>query len=193
MRWMTSLLLGILGISSPLAYATSSLDVEYHRFYSHLQKLTGEDTQALQFAFGFIHHDTADMCAIDSANIVTDKQTIALDVSAEQRFTLPAEKALQLADASVHIVFTDNDIKPCDMSVQLETRSEYLKSYYSAEELTMLVGQYEAFFNEMGSFLSFMMLTQSLTKYRNKQYTINQRNPLRRRKYYFSQCIHEQT
>jgi hypothetical protein len=41
--------------------------------------------------------------------------------------------------------------------VQLETKPEYLKRYYNFEELRFLYEQYEAFFSEMGSFMSFMM------------------------------------
>ena len=43
------------------------------------------------------------------------------------------------------------------MSVQLETKPEYLKTRYTQEELEFIYSQYEAFFNEMGSFLAFMM------------------------------------
>ena len=47
----------------------------------------------------------------------------------------------------------------CDISVQLETKPEFLKAEYTFEEMQFIYEQYEAFFNEMGSFLSFMMPT----------------------------------
>ena len=79
-----------------------------------------------------------------------------LEVSGEGRFTVPTEKALKLANALVRIDLNER-ANVCDMSVQLETKPEYLKQYYTKDDLTFLYGQYEAFFNEMGSFLSFMM------------------------------------
>jgi hypothetical protein len=45
------------------------------------------------------------------------------------------------------------------MSVQLETKPDLLKTTYTSEELKNIYQQYQAFFNEMGSFLSFMMPT----------------------------------
>jgi hypothetical protein len=77
-------------------------------------------------------------------------------VSKEQRFTIQSEKALNLANAKVVIDFKEPS-NQCDISVQLETKPEYLKENYTFEELSFLYQQYEAFFNEMGSFLSFMM------------------------------------
>ena len=143
------------GLSGLTAHA-ESIDVEYSRFYSHVKKLDNEDTQALQFAFGFIRVGEGRLCGINNAEIVTDKQTLPLEISNEGRFTVPTEKALKLANALVRI-----DLKEaanvCDMSVQLETKAEYLKQYYSQEELSFLFEQYAAFFNEMGSFLSFLM------------------------------------
>jgi hypothetical protein len=143
------------GLSGLTAHA-ETIDVEYSRFYSHVKKLDNDDTQALQFAFGFIRVGEGRLCGINNAEIVTDKQTLPLEVSNEGRFTVPTEKALKLANALVRI-----DLKEaanvCDMSVQLETKAEYLKQYYSQEELSFLFEQYAAFFNEMGSFLSFLM------------------------------------
>ena len=136
--------------------ACETIDVEYSRFYSHVKKLDNEDTQALQFAFGFIRVGEGRLCGIEKADIVTDKQTMSLDVSDEGRFTVPAEKALKLANALVRISLEER-ANVCDMSVQLETKPEYLKQYYTKDELSFLYDQYSAFFNEMGSFLSFMM------------------------------------
>ena len=148
----SSLLVGF-GIS-PVAAET--IDVEYSRFYSHVKKLDNEDTQALQCAFGFVRVGEGRLCEVNGAAIVTDKKTMALTVSEEGRFTVPTEKALKLANALVRIDLGER-ANVCDMSVQLETKPEYLKQYYTKDDLTFLYGQYEAFFNEMGSFLSFMM------------------------------------
>ena len=132
------------------------LEIEYASFYSHVRKLANEDTQALQFAFGFKRVLTSELCVLDSAQIVTDKQTIPLPVTDEYRFTVPSERALKLADAKV-IVELGEAANRCDMSVQLETKPEYLKTEYDQADLVFIYQQYEAFFNEMGSFLSFMM------------------------------------
>lgn len=135
-----------------------TINVEYSRFYSHIKKLDNEDTQALQFAFGFIRVGEGRLCGINQADIVTDKQTIPLSVSDEFRFTVPKEKALKLANAYLRIDLAEA-ANVCDMSVQLETQSEYVKASYTQDELNFLYAQYEAFFNEMGSFLSFLMPT----------------------------------
>jgi len=134
------------------------IQVEYSRFYSHVKKLDGEDTQALQFAFGFQRVGEGRLCEINNAKIVTDKQTLPLEVSEEYRFTVPSEKVLKMAEAFVEIDLAEA-ANLCDMSVQLETKTAYLKMRYSKEELTYLLEQYRSFFNEMGSFLSFMMPT----------------------------------
>lgn len=148
------LLLGLMTVDSK----AETIDVEYSRFYSHVKKLDNEDTQALQFAFGFLRVGEGRLCGVSSAEIVTDKKKMSLDVSDEGRFTVPTERALKLADALVRISL-DEAANVCDMSVQLETKPEYLKTRYTQEELEFIYSQYEAFFNEMGSFLSFMMPT----------------------------------
>ena len=145
----------VIGFSSTQVVA-ETIDVEYSRFYSHVKKLDNEDTQALQFAFGFVRVGEGRLCGVNAASIVTDKKTMELEVSDEGRFTVPTERALKLANALVRIDLVER-ANVCDMSVQLETKPEYLKPYYKKEELTFLYEQYEAFFNEMGSFLSFMM------------------------------------
>ena len=134
------------------------VDVEYSRFYSHVRKLGSDDTQALQFAFGFLRVGEGRLCDINTATIVTDKQNLPLEVSAENRFTVPADKVLKMAEAFVRIDLAER-ANVCDMSVQLETKPEFVKREYTAEELAMLLDNYRAFFNEMGSFLSFMMPT----------------------------------
>ncbi len=145
----------VIGFSSTQVVA-ETIDVEYSRFYRHVKKLDNEDTQALQFAFGFVRVGEGRLCGVNAASIVTDKKTMELEVSDEGRFTVPTERALKLANALVRIDLVER-ANVCDMSVQLETKPEYLKQYYKKEELTFLYEQYEAFFNEMGSFLSFMM------------------------------------
>ena len=109
------------------------IQVEYSRFYSHVKKLDGEDTQALQFAFGFQRVGEGRLCEINNAKIVTDKQTLPLEVSEEYRFTVPSEKVLKMAEAFVEIDLAEA-ANLCDMSVQLETKTAYLKMRYSKEE-----------------------------------------------------------
>jgi hypothetical protein len=140
-----------------VAYA-DEVEVSYKTFYSHVKKLDNEDTQALQFAFGFKHVGTGELCTINKARISTQKVQLPLTVTAENRFTIQSEKALSLADAFVVIDFKEPS-NQCDISVQLETKPEFLKAEYTFEEMQFIYEQYEAFFNEMGSFLSFMMPT----------------------------------
>jgi hypothetical protein len=144
--------------SACIAFPTMAdqVEVAYKTFYSHVKKLDNEDTQALQFAFGFTHVQSGKLCQINSARISTEKKQMPLKVSKEQRFTIQSEKALNLANAKVIIDFKEPS-NQCDISVQLETKPEYLKEIYTHDELGFLYEQYEAFFNEMGSFLSFMM------------------------------------
>lgn len=152
-------LLGIalsLLIAQPLA--AEVIEVEYSRFYSHVKKLNDEDTNALQFAFGFVKVGEGRLCEVRDAHIITDKKIMPLNVTDEYRFTVPTERALKLAGAKIAIDLAE-PANQCDMSVQLETRAEFLKQDYSVEDLQFLMGQYRAFFNEMGSFLSFMMPT----------------------------------
>lgn len=140
-----------------VAYA-DEVEVSYKTFYSHVKKLDNEDTKALQFAFGFKHVGTGELCTINKARISTQKVQLPLMVTAENRFTIQSEKALSLADAFVVIDFKEPS-NQCDISVQLETKPEFLKAEYTFEEMQFIYEQYEAFFNEMGSFLSFMMPT----------------------------------
>ncbi len=134
------------------------VEVSYKTFYGHVKKLDNEDTQALQFAFGFKHVGTGELCTINKARISTQKVQLPLIVTSENRFIIQSEKALNLADAFVVIDFKEPS-NQCDISVQLETKPEYLKKEYTFEEMHFIYQQYEAFFNEMGSFLSFMMPT----------------------------------
>jgi hypothetical protein len=134
----------------------SSLRVEYSSFYSHVRKLDDEETSALQFAFGFKRVQSDSLCVITKAYIHTQKQDIPLVVTEEQRFTIPSEKALNMAKAQVALSFVE-PANQCDMSVQLETKPEWLKTQYSRSELSTLFAQYQTFFDDMGSFLSFLM------------------------------------
>ncbi len=154
----TSIFLIVLAmLLTQVAYA-DEVEVSYKTFYSHVKKLDNEDTQALQFAFGFKHVGSGELCTINKARISTQKVQIPLKVTAENRFTIQSEKALSLADAFVVIDFEEPS-NQCDISVQLETKPEFLKAEYTFEEMQFIYEQYEAFFNEMGSFLSFMMPT----------------------------------
>ena len=138
--------------------SSEEIEVSYKSFYSHVRKLNNDDTKDLQFAFGFMHIETGRLCKINSARISTQKQQIPLEVSSEYRFTIQSEKALRLANAMV-VVDIEEAANKCDMSVQLETKPDLLKTTYTSEELKNIYQQYQAFFNEMGSFLSFMMPT----------------------------------
>jgi hypothetical protein len=110
----------------------------------------------LRFAFGFKHIAQQRLCVIKNAKIVTQKQLIPLVIEDTYRFTVPVDKILKMAKAKVVIDFDDN-ANQCDMSVQLETLPNFLKLKYQVEELQLIFAQYQAFFDEMGGFLSFMM------------------------------------
>ena len=148
--------LGLIFASSFVS--AEEIDVRYKAFYSHVKKLNNEDTQDLQFAFGFQHVTTGKLCKLNSVRISTQKQQVPVKVSPENRFTMPTERALNMADATIVIDIADQANR-CDMSVQLETKPELLKTDYSKDDLMHIYAQYQAFFNEMGSFLSFMMPT----------------------------------
>jgi hypothetical protein len=136
--------------------AADTLKVEYSSFYSHVKKLDDPSTNALRFAFGFQHIAQQRLCHISSAQIITQKQTLPLVVENNYRFTVPTDKILKMAKAMV-VIELDDQANQCDMSVQLETLPSFLKTQYSHEELILLFNQYQAFFEEMGGFLSFMM------------------------------------
>lgn len=141
---------------TPLAVQAEQLNVEYAKFYSHLKKIDKEETRDLQFSFGFMHNMKKQLCKIDSAELITQKKDIAVNVNGSNRFTLPVEKALKLANAIVAIELVEAS-NQCDMSVQLETKPALLKKTLSAEQLRSIMTQYDEFFDNMGSFLSFLM------------------------------------
>jgi hypothetical protein len=132
------------------------LIVDYASFYSHVRKIDNQETDKLQFGFGFQHIHENRLCVIESAVITTQKQNIPLAVSAENRFTVPSDKVLKLAKAKV-IVELQEAANVCDISIQLETKPEFLSNQYSHHELHELFTQYQTFFDDIGGFLSFMM------------------------------------
>jgi hypothetical protein len=138
------------------ALKAETLEVEYASFYSHVKKLDNPETNALRFAFGFMHIAEKRLCHIHNAQIITQKQTIPLLVENNNRFTVPVDKILKIAKAKVEIEL-DDQANRCDMSVQLETLPAFLKEKYNQEELLFLFNQYQAFFEKMGGFLSFLM------------------------------------
>lgn len=140
--------------------AAEEIEVSYKSFYGHVRKLNNEDTRDLQFSFGFMHIQRNELCKLNKVYISTQKQQIPLQITDENRFAIQSEKALNLADAKVLIDIADK-ANQCDMSVQLETKPKLLKETYSKSELMNIYSQYQSFFNEMGSFLSFMMPTVS--------------------------------
>lgn len=147
-------ILGYLAVS--VNAVADTLEVEYASFYSHVKKLDDPETNALRFAFGFQHIAHKRLCHISSAQITTQKQTLPLIVENNSRFTVPTDKILKMAKAKV-VIELEDQANQCDMSVQLETLPSFLKIQYSHDELLLLFKQYQAFFDEMGGFLSFMM------------------------------------
>lgn len=152
MKVIAALILGLFSIIC----AADTLKVEYSSFYSHLKKIDDDDTQALQFAFGFKNIHATDLCTIIEANIITQKVTLPVTVSAEQRFTLPTEKALKQAKAVLQIDMLEK-ANQCDLSVQLETKARYLNKTYMQKELVDLLTQFDLFFDDAGGFMSFLL------------------------------------
>ncbi|GAA0852179.1 DUF2987 domain-containing protein [Aliiglaciecola litoralis] len=152
MRYISLLLLVLF---CGLSWA-DELKVEYASFYSHLKKIDNDETQGLQFAFGFKNIASDSLCHIRTAQIVTPKVTLPVSVSDEQRFILPTELALKQAHGVIHINL-EEQANQCDLSVQLETKPAYLKRTYQQNELLSLLGQYESFFDDVGGFMSFLM------------------------------------
>ena len=151
-----AIILTALGWLCAMPIQADTLELDYGSLYSHTRKLDAETMPALQFAFGFAHRQQKRLCNINEAFIHTQKQNIALKVTPENRFTVPSERALKLARAVVNIEL-DDMADDCDMSVQLETTAEHLKSDYPLHELQSLQRQYMAFFDQMGGFMSFLM------------------------------------
>lgn len=149
------------------------LEVAYKTFYSHTRKISSEDITALRFAFGFTNiHAPDKLCQINQARIDTQKVTIDLLVTSEQRFSIPTEKALKLADAMV-VLDIEQPANHCDINVQIETLPEYLVTQYSVDDLRFIQSQYVAFFDEMGGFMSFLMPQVSGLQMRFADETLN--------------------
>jgi hypothetical protein len=140
----------------PLCIQAGQLNVEYSKFYGHLKKINKDETKDLQFSFGFMHNTKKQLCTINSAELITQKQDIEVEVNQANRFTLPVEKALKLANAVVTIELAEPS-NQCDMSVQLETKPALLNKDITADQLRSVMTQYDEFFDNMGSFLSFLM------------------------------------
>jgi hypothetical protein len=134
----------------------NTLDMEYASFYSHLRKIDNADMAALQFSFGFKKVAENRLCQITEGHLITQKVTMDIVITEEQRFTLPTEKALKLANAVVSLKLQEV-ANQCDLSVQLETKPTFLRQHYSAAELQNLSEQYAEFFDAMGGFLDFLM------------------------------------
>lgn len=134
----------------------SKLDMEYASFYSHLKKIDDIELTDLQFSFGFMAVGKNQLCVISHAEIITQKMTIPVNVDSFNRFTLPIEKALKLANAVVSIDLQEN-ANQCDMSVQLETKEAFLKLEYSKADLVNINHQFSQFFENMGGIFSFLM------------------------------------
>lgn len=144
-----------LALNSTLLMA-GTLQLEYKSFYSHLKKLNDEELGLLQFAFGFQHVTQKKLCEVKSVLITTDKKDIPVEVRSEGRFVLPSEKALKLADAKVIVVLTEQN-NQCDLSVKLQITPEDFTNGVNGQRLTVYYQAFEAFFEEMGGMLSFMM------------------------------------
>lgn len=140
------------------------LKVEYKNFYTHLRKLDPQHLPHLHFAFGFILPKSKSTCAIDDVLIHTPKKDIPIAISSANRFSLPRERALKLADAEVHIQFQSQffddygvTAEACDLSVRLEANLRQ-QATLSAKELQALNADFKSFFENMGiGLFSFMM------------------------------------
>lgn len=167
--WMLSAALAFVGFHAQ----AETLNLEYKTFYSHVKQLDDEEMADLQFAFGFVRVGEDRLCTINHAEIVTQKQTLPITVTAENRFSVPTDKILKMAEAQV-VVDLDEPANVCDMSVQIETKPDALKQSYSHEELVQIEAQYKAFFDEMGGFMSFMMPDVIGLKFHFDDHTLNE-------------------
>lgn len=144
-------------ITNAVPEQTQITEIEYNVFYSHLRKLDPEEFDALQFAFGFKKHNSDEMCQLKKVLIHTPKKDMNVRITTQNRFTLPKEKALKLAEATVKLDFAYAPSK-CDMSVLLQANPEWLGEEITSEKLRYLNSQFKAFFESMGGGLfSFLM------------------------------------
>lgn len=135
---------------------SGTLQLEYKSFYSHLKKLNDDELALLQFAFGFQHVTKGALCKVESVLIKTDKKDIPVQVNEDNRFVLPSEKALKLANAEVIVELNEMN-NQCDLSVKLQVVPEDFVDGVDASKLEAYYQAFVAFFDEMGGFLSFMM------------------------------------
>ncbi len=138
-----------------IPFCAATVTLEYKTFYSHLRQLDKPELDQLQFAFGFKHISEGRLCKLSKVRLLTQKQQVNIAVSPQGRFTLPTEKALKLANAMVEVSMSEPENR-CDMSVQLETRPELLANPMPAQDLRLILQQYQYFFDKMGSFLAFL-------------------------------------
>ena len=138
------------------AVIADELRVDYGSFYSHLKKIDQDDTRDLEFGFGFLHVSSKQLCHITNGFIHTQKSDIPIEIGEDNRFNLPTEKALKLAKAEVVLQLLEAS-NQCDMSVQIHSSQQVLNDHYTQQQLLSLRDQFSAFFDTMGSFLSFMM------------------------------------
>lgn len=162
-------------ITNAVSEQTQITEIEYKVFYSHLRKLDPEEFDALQFAFGFKKHNSDEMCQLRKVLIHTPKKDMDVRVTAQNRFTLPKEKALKLAEATVKLDF-DYAPSKCDMSVLLQANPEWLGEEITSDKLRYLNNQFKAFFDSMGGGLfSFLMPeTKGIKLHLNSDYASQQ-------------------
>lgn len=149
-----TLVLGLLLSYVPMSQA-DWIHRDYADFYRHLRKLNDEELSQLQLAFGFVNVRSKALCSVQHVIIDTPKQKMPMPVI-RNRFVLPAENALKLANAKVRIEIAE-PANQCDLSVQLEAQHQHYKAQISAADLKLLDQQFSNFFSEMGGLLSFMM------------------------------------
>lgn len=142
---------------SPGVAEHETLVVPYKQFYQHVRRLDPEEHPDLQMVFGFAHQSTQQMCKIKRAFIHTAKQDIPLP-SIEHRFAVPRERALLLAEAVVTIDF-QHAKQHCNISVLLKAKLDKWShlSFLSADALRDIDRQFQHFFENVGSFLTFLV------------------------------------
>lgn len=132
------------------------LRLDYSSFYSHLRKIDDDELRTLQFAFGFLNVRNGELCKVQNALVHTDKKDIPVKINEQKRFVLPTEKALKLAKAEVHLELAEPN-NQCDLSVMLEVKPELIAGGVNGKALANYYEAFDAFFDKMGGFLSFMM------------------------------------
>lgn len=153
---MRRLLLTIFLFVSSSVYA-SEMVIEYKRFYSHLNKLDSETMPSLIYTFGLLaQQPTQFSCQINSAYIHTQKVDLPLQINAFGRFSLPLEKALKLAGATIHLDIEGSE-QVCDMSMSVEVDPQLLTVRPTQQQLNVWHSEFNVFFDEVGGMLAFML------------------------------------